>query len=152
MNKTNRAALAAAVDACREIVSRSLPPFAPARRPGSVDRVELSLRPGQHPVTMSLTRLPFEKLPWIPGNHPLERKKVAGGELAVMIEFAPGFEDPSWCKRGHVIHVLEGTLELVFEDRSERIERGDACVIAPGTGHRARNPSDVAVRLFVVSS
>jgi quercetin dioxygenase-like cupin family protein len=101
---------------------------------------------------MPLTRLPFASLAWTEGTHPLERKKLVDGRPVAMLEFAPGFEDPSWCERGHVIHVLEGTLEVVLDDRVERFDAGDACVIDPGTRHRARNPEGVPVRLFVISS
>ena len=100
---------------------------------------------------MSFTRLPFGSLEWIPGAHPLERKKLVADHAVVLLEFAAGFEDPNWCERGHIIYVIEGTLELELAGRSELLTVGDACVIDPHTPHRARNPADAPVRLFVVS-
>ncbi len=100
---------------------------------------------------MSFIRLPFQSLAWTPGAHPLEKKKLVEGQPVAMLEFAPGFEDPNWCERGHIIYVVSGALELVLDDRSERIEAGDACVLSAKTRHRARNPGNVPVRAFVVS-
>jgi quercetin dioxygenase-like cupin family protein len=101
---------------------------------------------------MPFTRLPFTALGWKAGAHPLEKKKLIDGHSAVLLEFAPGFEDPNWCERGHVIYVLDGALELVLDDRTERIEAGDGCVVDRNTRHRAKNPGNMPVRLFVASS
>jgi quercetin dioxygenase-like cupin family protein len=101
---------------------------------------------------MSLTLLPFASLGWTAGPHPLEQKKLVGGRPVVLLEFAPGFEDPNWCERGHVIYVIDGTLDLVADDRIERLHAGDGCVLDRRTRHRALNPGPVPVRLFVVST
>ncbi len=101
---------------------------------------------------MSFTRLAFTTLAWTTGAHPLEKKKVAVGHPVGLLEFAPGFEDPNWCVRGHVIYVLDGALELIFDDHSEHLAAGDGCVLERGTRHRAKSPGTVPVQLFVVSS
>lgn len=100
---------------------------------------------------MPFTRLPFPSLDWLPGAHPLERKKLVADQSVALLEFAPGFEDPNWCTRGHIIYVLEGMLDLDLDGGTESLRAGEACVLAPGTRHRARNPTDVAVRLLVIS-
>lgn len=92
----------------------------------------------------------FSKLPWTPGTHPLERKKTSPTGL-VMLEFAPGFADPNWCSRSHVLFVVEGTLTLELRDNSVVVEAGNAYSLAPGTEHRAQNLGDRAVVAFVVS-
>lgn len=102
---------------------------------------------------MSFTRLPFTSLPWTVGAHPLEQKKIVAGHPVGLLEFAPGFEDPNWCTRGHIIYVLEGVLELGLDgDSAELVRAGDGCVLARGTRHRARNPGDLPVRLVIVSA
>jgi quercetin dioxygenase-like cupin family protein len=101
---------------------------------------------------MSFTYLPFPSLDWTAGAHPLEKKKFIQGQTAVLLELAPGFEDPNWCERGHVIYVLDGALDLVLDDRTERLQAGNGCVLDGKTRHRAKNPADIPVRLFVVSS
>jgi quercetin dioxygenase-like cupin family protein len=101
---------------------------------------------------VSFTRLPFSSFGWAPGAHPLEKKKVLAGHPVVLLEFAPGFEDPNWCEREHVMYVIEGELELVLRDRTEQLQAGDGCVIARNTRHRAKNSGHAPVRLFVVST
>jgi len=102
---------------------------------------------------MSFTRLPFTSLPWAVGAHPLEKKKLVPGHSVGLLEFEPDFEDPNWCTRGHIIYVLDGTLELGLDGgAAEQVQAGDGCVLARGTPHRARNPGDRPVRLVIVSA
>jgi mannose-6-phosphate isomerase-like protein (cupin superfamily) len=101
---------------------------------------------------MSVTRLPLSELAWAPSpTHSLESKKVIAGHGAALLRFAPGFSDPNWCERSHVLYVLEGALEFELPDRIERMERGDACWVEPGSPHRARNPGQSDAVVFVVS-
>lgn len=100
---------------------------------------------------MAYTQVAFPDLPWTAGNHPLERKQVAPDRPLAMLEFAPGFADPNWCERSHVILVLRGTLELELADGVRRVERGEACIIDAGTAHRARNAGDEPVLAFITS-
>lgn len=101
---------------------------------------------------MTFIPLPFATLEWIAGGHPLERKKLVAGTAAALLEFAPGFADPNWCERGHVVHVLDGALEFELDDGVVRIEAGNGGVLDAGTRHRARNPGPGPVRLFIVNS
>ena len=100
---------------------------------------------------MSFIQLPFASLGWTAGAHALEKKKLVAGQPAVLLEFAPGFEDPNWCERGHVIYVLDGALDLVLDDRTERVQAGNGCVLEPNTRHRAATAGGTPVRLLVVS-
>ena len=100
---------------------------------------------------MGFRRIAFPDLPWEPGAHPLERKKVGPGPVT-LLEFQPGFADPNWCTSGHLIHVLGGVLELELQGSVQILRSGEACVLEPGTPHRAKNTSPEPVRLFVVSS
>ncbi|MFH0899626.1 MAG: cupin domain-containing protein [Pseudomonadota bacterium] len=98
---------------------------------------------------MACTRIPFAALPWISGSHPLEKKKTDAERRVTVLEFAPGFADPSWCENGHAGLVLEGTLELETTDGVVRCSAGDAFVVDRGSRHRARNQAATPVRLFV---
>lgn len=101
---------------------------------------------------MSATRLPFSGMPWVQSpTHPLEKKKVVDGRGAILLRFEPGFADPNWCERSHVIHVLEGALELELDGETLHVPAGDACWLDRGTRHRARNPGPVPAVLFIVS-
>jgi quercetin dioxygenase-like cupin family protein len=97
------------------------------------------------------TKIPFPSLPFAPGGHPLERKKLAAHPSVALLEFAAGFADPNWCTRAHVLHVLQGELTLELDTAREVLRRGDACVIDAGTRHRAVNEGGEPVVLFAVS-
>jgi quercetin dioxygenase-like cupin family protein len=94
--------------------------------------------------------VPFDEMPWAPGGHPLERKKGPVGK-AVLLEFAPGFQDQNWCPRSHVIFVVAGELELELEHGTARAAVGQCVTLESGTRHRARNPGSEPTILFVVS-
>jgi quercetin dioxygenase-like cupin family protein len=97
-------------------------------------------------------RLDFDAMPWTPGTHPLERKKVALANGAALIEFAPGFVDPQLCKRGHVIYVLRGCLGLELGAETQIVFPGNCCILDSGTPHRAFTHGEVPVALFIVSA
>ena len=101
---------------------------------------------------MSCEVVPFSTMPWSQGGHPLEQKKTFAPRALTLLRFEVAFEDPAWCANGHHIYVVDGALELELEQGCVRLERGDACVLDPGTRHRARNPGATSVTLFVFSS
>ncbi len=88
---------------------------------------------------------------WARGSHPLERRMAAALGGASVLEFAPGFRDPRWCANGHAGIVLAGTLGLEFADGNVEVGAGDGFVVRPGTRHRAYNPGDLPVRLFIAA-
>jgi hypothetical protein len=100
---------------------------------------------------MAFARIAFPDLPWTAGNHPLERKKTVPERCALLLELAPGFEDPNVCERSHILLVLSGVLELELEGEAQRLGAGECCLIDEGTPHRARNPGAEAVVAFVAS-
>lgn len=69
----------------------------------------------------------------------------------VLLEFAPAFEDPHWCRRGHVLYVLNGALTFELDTGLVQVSEGESCVIDPGTAHRARNEGESPVRVFIHS-
>jgi mannose-6-phosphate isomerase-like protein (cupin superfamily) len=97
------------------------------------------------------THAPFPDMPWVQGGHPLEKKKAAGDALT-LLEFAPGFEDPNWCGHGHVIYIVEGEFGLTLAGEQLRLTAGEACRVSPGERHKAINPGELPVRLFVWST
>jgi quercetin dioxygenase-like cupin family protein len=92
----------------------------------------------------------FDEVPWVPGAHPLERKK-GPFDRVVLIEFAPGFCDPAWCHRSHVIYVVSGRLGLELESGTASVGSGQGVSLDAETPHRARNDGDIPVVAFVVS-
>jgi mannose-6-phosphate isomerase-like protein (cupin superfamily) len=108
-------------------------------------------RPAALPSRMAFARIAFPDLPWTPGNHPLERKKTVPERCALLLELAPGFEDPNVCERSHILLVLSGVLELDVDGAAQRLRAGECCLIDAGTPHRARNPGAEPVVAFVAS-
>jgi quercetin dioxygenase-like cupin family protein len=101
---------------------------------------------------MACRAIDFAAAAWVPGAHPLERKKPCPDAPVTLLEFAPGFEDPNPCRRGHAAYVIEGEVALLLEDgREVRATAGNAFHLDAGTVHRARNPGPVPVRMFVYS-
>ncbi|MGE4056466.1 MAG: cupin domain-containing protein [Vicinamibacterales bacterium] len=100
---------------------------------------------------MAFTRVPLAALPWTQGGHPLERKKGGAHPSLALLEFQPGFADPNWCRRGHIIYVISGVLTFELETGLVQVTEGESCVIDAGTPHRAQNHGDEAVVAFVAS-
>jgi quercetin dioxygenase-like cupin family protein len=98
---------------------------------------------------MAHEKIVFKEINWKQGAHPLEMKKSGLLEGATLLRFEPGFTDPNWCGNGHAGYVLEGTLRLQFEDGIMDVGQGEGFIIDPGTSHRASNPADVPVVLFI---
>lgn len=108
---------------------------------------------------MQFGKLPFMTTDWktVP---PTKRTGASGvaiwrtveaGDLRIrMVEYSPGYAADHWCKRGHVLLVLEG--ELVTE-----LEDGRAVRLTPGMSYQVandemahRSQTQVGARLFVV--
>ncbi len=100
---------------------------------------------------MAFTRVPFGSMPWEQGAHPREMKKTLLGRGVGLLEFAPGFADPEWCERSHVMYVVEGMLELEFDEGIATLSAGQCGVLDRGTRHRAKNSGDEPAVIFVVS-
>lgn len=100
---------------------------------------------------MAFTRVPFGSMSWEPGNHALEKKKTLLGRGVGLLEFAPGFADPNWCERSHVLYIVQGMLELEFDEGMATLSEGQCGVLDRGTRHRAKNPGDETAIVFVVS-
>jgi quercetin dioxygenase-like cupin family protein len=99
-------------------------------------------------MTWSLAAL--DELEWTPGTHPLESKKVPANGL-VLLRFDPGFSDPNWCERSHVLYVLQGTLRVELDATAVEICPGQALWLEPGTRHRASVTRAEPVLVLAVS-
>ncbi|MBS2023609.1 MAG: DHCW motif cupin fold protein [Deltaproteobacteria bacterium] len=108
---------------------------------------------------MKLTGIPFEiqdlsQLP--PTRHAGERgfalwrTREVGNVRVRLVEYSAGYLADHWCKRGHVLHVLEGDLLTELADgRSFKLGAGQTYLVADDDGaHRSSTAS--GVRLFIV--
>ena len=57
----------------------------------------------------------------------LSRTLESGTVRTRVVEYSAGFRSDHWCPRGHVLYVLEGTLEVALRD-------GRSYPLGPGAG------------------
>ena len=100
-----------------------------------------------HGAAMKLEAIPFRTIDWAriaPTTHPgapgvATWRTVEVGNVRVrMVEYSPGYVADHWCRRGHVLLVLEGQLTTEIEDgRRFVLSAGETYVVADDDGaHR----------------
>jgi quercetin dioxygenase-like cupin family protein len=108
---------------------------------------------------MEFGNLPFMTTDWnaVPGTeHPGETgmaiwRTVEAGDVRVrMVEYSPGYVADHWCRRGHVLLVLEGELQTELEDGSVvTLTAGMSYQVANEmSAHRSR--TQTGAKLFIV--
>jgi len=96
-------------------------------------------------------KIDFESLPWetlIPG---LRHKVIKqDGKLLRLIEYTPEME-PHLCEKGHWGYILEGRMEINFENETHIYNAGDGVFIPSGGQHKhsARILTDIVKAVFV---
>jgi quercetin dioxygenase-like cupin family protein len=78
------------------------------------------------------------------------RTREVGGIRLRMVEYSPGYRADHWCRKGHVLLVLEGELETELED-------GRRFLLRPGMSYQVadghephRSSTRTGARLFIV--
>jgi len=96
-------------------------------------------------------KIDFEPLPWetpFPGvRHKLVKQD---GKLLRLIEYTPDME-PHRCEKGHWGYILEGRMEISFENETHVYDAGDGVFIPSGEEHKhsARILTDIVKAVFV---
>jgi ethanolamine utilization protein EutQ (cupin superfamily) len=96
-------------------------------------------------------RIDFEMIPWVSPMKGVRHKLVKEGpRLLRLAEYSKELE-PHWCERGHIGWILEGQLEVRFNDDVLVFNPGDGVFIPAGREHRhmGRALSDVVRVVFV---
>ncbi len=67
-----------------------------------------------------------------------------------MVEYSPGYRADHWCRKGHILLCLEGSLETTLED-------GRVFVLTPGTSYQVADGAEAhrsftaaGAKLFIV--
>ena len=100
---------------------------------------------------MSEHKVDFESIPW---QSPMAgvRCKInrRDGMQLRLVEYT-GEMEAHWCDKGHVGYVLQGRLEIRFEEEVVVVNPGDGIFIPTGSEHRhmARALTDVVRVVFV---
>jgi quercetin dioxygenase-like cupin family protein len=100
-------------------------------------------------VAVDWTALPATVHPGVSGQA-LWRETAAGEARVRMVEYSPGYVADHWCRRGHILLVLEGELETELEDgRTFTLSAGHSYHVGDGLqAHRSRSRG--GARLFIV--
>lgn len=110
---------------------------------------------------MHMTSIPFGITDWaalVPTVHAGEsgearwRTQVFGeSRIRVrLVEYSPGYVSDHWCRKGHILFVLDGELQTELEDgRRFVLTSGMSYQVADGAEpHRSR--TQTGARLFIV--
>jgi quercetin dioxygenase-like cupin family protein len=108
---------------------------------------------------VKLDGIPFDTTEWAtvePTRHAGEtgtatwRTREVGGVRVRMVEYSPGYRADHWCRKGHVLLVLEGELETeLLDGRRFRLRPGMSYQVADDhEAHRSSTPT--GARLFIV--
>ena len=108
---------------------------------------------------MKLPVSPFELIHWsevdtvdTPGETGFvrSRERTFGDMRIRMVEYSPGYRADHWCRKGHILLCLEGTLTTELED-------GTKVVLTPGTSYQVGDDTDAhrsetltGAKLFIV--
>ena len=108
---------------------------------------------------MKIDSVPFDTTDWSaiePTHHAGEsgsatwRTREVGGVRIRMVEYSPGYQADHWCRKGHVVLVLEGELETELEDGRRFVLRpGMSDQVADGDNAH-RSSTRTGARMFVV--
>ena len=84
-----------------------------------------------------LYRINWDCLPW---TTPIPGVRFKGfeqnGRKLRLVEFARGFKEPDWCRKGHIGYVLEGEGELQLSGQTVSLKAGDGIFIPVGEEHK----------------
>lgn len=108
---------------------------------------------------MKIEKVSFQSIDWsaVPATEVAGetgkaiRKVFEQGNLRVrLVEYTAGYKADHWCTRGHVIHVLEGTLITELDDGREVVTPAGCTYVVQDDGEAHRSRTDTGVKLFVV--
>jgi hypothetical protein len=105
---------------------------------------------------MEIPAHPFTLIDWSQvepedRSSPASRRTCEFGELAVrMVQLPAGHCNEFWCDKGHVIHCLEGEVEIEIQDGPTYMLRaGMTCHVGDG-GQPHRGRTATGAKLFLV--
>jgi quercetin dioxygenase-like cupin family protein len=99
-------------------------------------------------------RVDFDGIDWQSPMEGVRHKTVTDGGLTLrLVEYARSMP-PHWCAKGHVGLIVDGVLEIEFEDGVRTFKAGDGVVIPEGEAHRhrARAITETVTAVFVESA
>jgi ethanolamine utilization protein EutQ (cupin superfamily) len=101
---------------------------------------------------MEQCKIDFESIPWeIPAEGVRFKAYKQNGKQVRLVEFTDKFIENDWCKKGHIVYILEGQLEVNFNGNKVVFNTGDGLFIPAGekNKHIGRTLTKVVKMLFV---
>jgi mannose-6-phosphate isomerase-like protein (cupin superfamily) len=93
----------------------------------------------------------FSTIPWASPMKGVRHKvKPVGDKKLRLVEYTQEME-PHWCERGHTGYILDGQMEIEFEEGVHTFKAGDGVNIpnGPEHKHRAKVVSGVVRAFFI---
>ena len=99
---------------------------------------------------MEQYKIDFDSMMWeTPADGVKFKAYQQGGRKLRLVEFAKEFVEPDWCTKGHIGYVLQGQMEIDFDEKKVVFDAGDGLFISTGKKHRAKVLTDVAKVILV---
>jgi len=66
------------------------------------------------------------------------------------VEYSAGYKADHWCKKGHVLHCIEGEMETELEDGRIMKLTGGMCYLVGDNNEAHRSSTKTGCKLFIV--
>jgi len=93
----------------------------------------------------------FKDISWVSPMEGINFKALKDDKKQLrLVEYSNNME-PHWCNKGHMGYVLQGEMEIVFDNEKIIVSTGDGLLIPDGEKHRhmAKVLSDKAILIMV---
>ncbi len=101
---------------------------------------------------MELCKIDFTSIPWeTPADGVRFKAYKQDGKQVRLVEFTDKFIEADWCRKGHIVYILEGKLEVNFDGNVVVFSKGDGLFIPAGEKdkHIGRALTKVVKMIFV---
>ena len=87
---------------------------------------------------MELHRIDFESMEWeSPADCVKFKAYQQDNKKMRLVEFSKELVEPDWCAKGHIGYILEGKMEIDFDDGAKEVlGPGDGVFIPTGQQHK----------------
>lgn len=96
-------------------------------------------------------KIDFGSIPWETPMKGVRHKVMKQGDRQLRLVEYTKYLEPHWCEKGHIGYVLEGQLEITFENERVVYNPGDGVFIPSGkeNKHMGKVLSDFVRVIFV---
>ena len=116
----------------------------------SAERKRLTQSTNRSYVSIDWEHVPREEHPGKTGSAFWRTYQDEDVHLRI-VEYPAGYVSDHWCAKGHIIHMLQGEIEIALKDGStSHAKTGATLKIAEGLEHCTRNASMVSAQMLIV--